>query len=470
MTASWAFYGPFVRRRARWLLCGGAGAVAMVAIRLALPWPLVGIVRPWVQGLERANDASIDSVALGGALFFALFALLGCFDFLARYWFTRFSVDVVTDLRSRAEPQREGRGHGDYLARLVGDTARLKEGMKGFLIHVATNGLLFVGLLALLAVLDGRLAAVFGAALLLTGAVTAFGSLRVHARARRIRKREGQLANTIHAEGRGETPGKGSLRVRPSSGWHRASLTRLQGLTTWAVHGVLGVAIVASLVLARRDGAGGLSEDELLLFLTYMLLIYHPVIRLARQTTRLGKVLACAGRIESALAPKAASSGAALPPLAEGIAWRSFGIVEPEERGGNRRLGPLDLEVPAGAAVAVVGPNASGKSTLLSSLTKRRRSATQGDVLWDGVNLSDVSSRARAERIGGAGSSGDVLVVDDPFDGVAPARRAERLNELFDETAGRTLFVALRAPFELERFDRVVRLERGRIVAEGGAA
>ncbi len=66
-------------------------------------------------------------------------------------------------------------------------------------------------------------------------------------------------------------------------------------------------------------------------------------------------------------------------------------------------LHPLDLEVPEGQFLAIVGPSGSGKSTLLG-LIAGLDAPTDGSVLVDGVNLVELSedelARLRGERIG----------------------------------------------------------------------
>lgn len=66
-------------------------------------------------------------------------------------------------------------------------------------------------------------------------------------------------------------------------------------------------------------------------------------------------------------------------------------------------LHPLDLEVPGGEFVAVVGPSGSGKSTLLG-LIAGLDAPTSGNILIDGDDLfslgEDELARLRGERIG----------------------------------------------------------------------
>ena len=89
-------------------------------------------------------------------------------------------------------------------------------------------------------------------------------------------------------------------------------------------------------------------------------------------------------------------------------AARSFGAVE--------ALRPLDLAVPAGAVVAVLGHNGSGKSTLLQLVAGRLR-PTAGTVEVDGQDLATAAGRAhvrRAVAVGGMAAAfyPDLTVVE----------------------------------------------------------
>ncbi|BBX64237.1 ABC transporter ATP-binding protein [Mycobacterium saskatchewanense] len=67
--------------------------------------------------------------------------------------------------------------------------------------------------------------------------------------------------------------------------------------------------------------------------------------------------------------------------------------------GGNKVLRGVDLEVPAGTTVAIIGPSGSGKSTLLRTLN-RLNEPDSGDILLDGRSVLRDNPAELRQRIG----------------------------------------------------------------------
>ncbi|MFQ5927368.1 MAG: ABC transporter ATP-binding protein, partial [Terriglobia bacterium] len=86
------------------------------------------------------------------------------------------------------------------------------------------------------------------------------------------------------------------------------------------------------------------------------------------------------------------------PPAAGGtrLELRRAGTSYPES---GFRLVPLSFQVSAGEVVALVGPNASGKSTILRLASGSLRTEA-GSVLLDGAPVAGLGLRERARRIG----------------------------------------------------------------------
>jgi ATP-binding cassette subfamily B protein len=85
--------------------------------------------------------------------------------------------------------------------------------------------------------------------------------------------------------------------------------------------------------------------------------------------------------------------------LAEGIRLEDVSFAYP----GTDRLvlSNVDLELPAGAVVAIVGENGAGKSTLVKLLC-RMYEPTAGRIVIDGADLTDISPAHWRDRIAGA--------------------------------------------------------------------
>ncbi|GAA2312244.1 ABC transporter ATP-binding protein [Nonomuraea roseoviolacea subsp. roseoviolacea] len=124
-----------------------------------------------------------------------------------------------------------------------------------------------------------------------------------------------------------------------------------------------------------------------------------------------------------------------LPRLSRGIelrdVWFRYGDDHPWVLRG------VDLVIPYGQAVALVGRNGSGKSTLVKLLC-RFYDPSRGAILWDGVDIRDVPVAELRQRVGAVFQDfmtydlsaldniaiGDLSALDDPGRIEAAARRA----------------------------------------------
>ncbi|MFF2076256.1 ATP-binding cassette domain-containing protein [Kitasatospora sp. NPDC058162] len=122
-----------------------------------------------------------------------------------------------------------------------------------------------------------------------------------------------------------------------------------------------------------------------------------------------------------ALAPAPAGT-AALPAGGPGEVTLRGVMVRDGER---VLLGPLDLTVPGGRTVALVGRSGSGKS-LLAALPGRLRDPDEGTVLIDGVPVSTLSPADLRDAVGYAFARPDLVgrTVRDALAGAGPAEAA----------------------------------------------
>lgn len=394
-------FWSFSRGQRRWLLRGSIAALFVVGARLALPFPLRNLARH-VAEPEAAGGAGATAtagtvdpfLAVGGALL-GLFVVLGLADLCLRVWFARYAISTVreartTAIRSIREHSAAYRGlrSGELVARLIGDTARAKAGIKAFLIHVFTNSVLLIGVSVVLCFKNPSLALIFLAAFLLVAGLTWICARASHRVAHRYREKEGKLANRVEKAWSDEYGDKSVARLNRTSGDAEAGLTRLEGLCGWGAHGALGLAILAAVLVGKQEiAAGDLAGSDLLLFLIYAVLLRAPLVKIVSQGASSGKILACAERI-AALCEAPAQVRPVLAPLESRIRFEAVKVSTKKVNGlRRRRIGPIDLEIRAGEKVALVGPASSGKTTLLRTLAGLE-TVRRGRVLWDEQDLT----------------------------------------------------------------------------------
>jgi len=176
-----------------------------------------------------------------------------------------------------------------------------------------------------------------------------------------------------------------------------------------ALTALIGLTFVLVLWFGGREViAGQISLGEFVAFYAYMVQLVFPMIALGFVTNIFQRGAASMGRLNYILDAKSSIHDAALPPAPEPVIQGAIkGAIEfrhlnfsypttrsgagPEANGnsaGTPVLHDINLYVPAGSTLAIVGPTGSGKSTL-AALVARLWEAPEGTLLIDGRSIRD---------------------------------------------------------------------------------
>ena len=301
---------PYGRRHRGKLGRGLLFTGLLVAARLALPLPLTQVV----DRSASSPDVSVpgSAVALLSAAFVSLALVAGLAEHHQRLAFAQFAGRSISDARDRALIQvaaLPGGGTVDRTAEVMGDSARVKQGLKGVLNHITVNGLLVVGVCVALTFIDMRLALVQLAGASAIALVAVLGATQVAAVAAEHRERETALAGSVHrlvADSLTDDGSAGLAALRDldaDSGAADIGMTRWEGATTWVVHIVLAATAAVVLGIAVQAAQDGrMTVGTLFTVLAYLLVLHGPAVRFARQMTRIGPLVVSARHLGWVLA------------------------------------------------------------------------------------------------------------------------------------------------------------------------
>ncbi len=155
------------------------------------------------------------------------------------------------------------------------------------------------------------------------------------------------------------------------------------------------IAVGGLFVLTRRCSIG-----DYVLFIAMQDMIYGPISQLSVILPKLRRNLSRAERLFEILDEKAtlfdAPEAAPLLPLQSSIEFRDVSFRYP----GSERwaLRSVNLRIPIGATVALIGISGSGKSTLVS-LLQRLYDPEEGSVLFDGQDIRQVRQQTLRDQV-----------------------------------------------------------------------
>jgi ABC-type multidrug transport system fused ATPase/permease subunit len=176
---------------------------------------------------------------------------------------------------------------------------------------------------------------------------------------------------------------------------------RLEALMMPTVNILTGVAFAIVIIIGGYQVLDGtMKVGVLLAFLLYIQRFFDPVLELAMQYTQLQRAMASGARIFELLdiEPEIQDRPGAidLPAVKGEVSFRhvNFGY-EPNKD----VLHDIDLTIDTGETVAIVGETGSGKSSLVSLLT-RFYEAERGEVTVDGYDVRSVTQQSLNQQIG----------------------------------------------------------------------
>lgn len=403
-----ATFGTVVRRAGAGLPVIALSALVGSGITLALPTVLGRAIDAIVAGGAGPAAMRWAAVACGLVVLSMAADIAGAYAGAASTaGATAWLRDLLVRHTLAIGPWR-GRGFdtGDLVSRVSGNAADAARAGPAT-VTAATALLPPVGALVLLALIDPWLAAVFLAGLALVGAVLRAFARRTATAVSAYQRTQGRIAarlteslagaRTIAAAG---TVGREERRVlEPLDDLRR------EGADTWrvlarssaqaaAVGPLVLVAVLAAAGLALADGR--ISAGDL-----------FAASRYATIGAGLGSLTGVIGGLARARAgvrraaevldvPAVHHGGRALP---SGPGTLEFRGVTAAGDDGAVLLDGVDLVLPGGATVAVVGRSGAGKS-VLAALAARLRDPDAGLVLLDGVPLPDLSRAALRTAVG----------------------------------------------------------------------
>ena len=405
--------GPYFARY-RWRLATGIFTVfAAAVVGLAAPLLIGGAV----DSLRRASEPG--TLLRYGLLLVAVTVVQGLFSFAQRRLLVAMSRDIEFDLRDdyfghlQTLPLSFYRESytGDLMARATNDLGAVRMICGPAIMYSANTVFTAVGALFFMARIHVGLSLVSLCALPLVVLVMRLFGQRIHALFQRVQSRFSDLSTRVQENLSGARVVRAYAveeeEKRRFAGLNREYVERNRRLARWsaAFHPLLQVLIGFGFVAVLWYGgslvaSGGITVGELVAFNFFLGKLIWPMIAIGWVINLLQRGLASWGRILEILDTEAeirdAPDAVAPGELRGEVRFRG---LDHAYRPGEPVLRGIDLEVPAGSTLAVVGRTGSGKTTLLS-LVPRLVEPPPGAVSVDGVDVRRLPLAALRGAIG----------------------------------------------------------------------
>lgn len=419
---------PYMRRYRRGFIAGGFFAVCSNAIWILFP-----------QVIRRAIDDMTHHLSRQGILFYASLLVVvalskGVFLFLTRWVLIGVSRDIEYDMRNdlfrklEQQPAEYFQQHrtGDLMARATNDLNAVRM-LLGPAIMYSANTLLFtLGALIFMVRISPWLTLLAFVPLPAASILVQYFGRKIHERFERIQAMYSEISAQVQENVAGARLVRAFAQEEPEvRAFERANaeyirralrLVRLMGMLWPTLEFLLGLSLVVVLLVGGHQVVSHtISIGAFVAFTTYMTMLTWPVIALGwvvnlvqrgtASVRRIHEILIAEPSISDATLPAApslqisasATSGSAELPVLGEIEFRN--LTFSYDNGAHPVLRNIDLRIPAGSSLAIVGPTGSGKTTLVC-LIPRLFDAERGTLCLDGRSVMDYPLQTLRRAIG----------------------------------------------------------------------
>jgi ATP-binding cassette subfamily B multidrug efflux pump len=427
---------PYVKRYRWGYLAGSACVLLTNGIWILFPLLIGKAADDLHEGVTR------HKLFLYAALLLAVAVSKGVFQFLTRWIVIGISRDIEFDLRNDLFERLESLSYsyyqrhrtGDIMARATNDLNAVRMLLGPAIMYSANTLVYTAGALAFMISLSPKLTFYTFLPLPIISIVIQYFGRRIHQRFERIQA----MFSDISARAQENFSGARLVRAyvqehseirafeAANDEYIRRSLklVRLMGMLWPTLELMLGCAVVLVLWLGGREVllgemklplishlagstpavtttielAGSMTVGQFVSFSTYMMQLTWPVIALGWVINIFQRGTASLIRINEIMhePPEIRdAAGAQDHPIAGEIEFRGLTF----SYDGKQVLRNINLRIPSGSSLAIVGPTGSGKTTLVS-LIPRIYDAEPGTVLIDGRPIREFSLASLRRNIG----------------------------------------------------------------------
>jgi ATP-binding cassette, subfamily B, bacterial len=413
-------FAPYLRPHWSVYVLAGVLALAGTATGLLKPWPLKYLFDEVLLPVDEQRPPDVGSVLALLVLALLAVTVVDSLVTLVRGYVLsalgeRVAAGVRSDLYARLQrlPLRyhESVPVGELTNRITSDVDRVQWALTTTLLEALTNVLTLAGMASVLLVLDWQLSLGLVLVIPLLALVVVRSRRRILAAEEDAREVEGDLAAAAQEslvaikliKSLGREDSESARFAERASASMRAILrtARTTSGVSYALDVVVAVATACLVWLgATRVLSGALTPGDLLIFTSYLGSFFGPTRALSKLPAQLARAAVRAERIaailhrEPDIADRPGAVPAPVPRSGMALEQVSFSYVD-----GTPVLKGVDLEIPVGRTLAVVGPTGAGKSTI-ASLLCRLLDPDDGAVTLDGIDLRDLTLESVHRQVG----------------------------------------------------------------------